>query len=479
MATFLQSLTTVIQRAHLILPGSIIVVGVSGGADSLALLHALNQLSPSNDGPSLDFRLHAATLDHQLRGQAAVDDARFVQEIAQAWKIPVTTGQVDVKALAVRLNLGIEAAARLARYDFLAGVAHEVGARQIAVAHHADDQAETILLHILRGAGTRGLGGIALKSPLSSDLTLIRPFLHFPKAEIAAYCRENDLHPRHDASNDDPAYLRNRIRLQTLPYLETINPQIDRALTHLADIAAVEQDYMDEQFQRLVLEPHARLVDGQVAIRREVFRALHPAFQRRFVAWAVEQIGQPGGDTGFHHIVAAVEIGLNSRQGAKAQLSGGLCLRVDYDLLVIEPEDTPVKTDMPLLSADTEIRLTVPGVTLLPASWQLEVSLEPINEALAGRLAVPVGSELRLRTRQPGDRFAPLGLHGHSQKLHKWLIDHKVPAALRDQIPLIIVNGDIAAFMTPGGWIVDERFAVHESTTHIIYAAFRENPQDC
>jgi tRNA(Ile)-lysidine synthase len=485
MAAFLQSLAKVIQRHRLILRGSIVIVGVSGGMDSLALLHALHQLSAS-----LDYRLHAATLNHQLRGEAGADDARYVEQTATSWGIPVTSAAADVKALAERRNIGVEAAARLARYTFLASVAQQVGAKRIAVAHHADDQAETVLMHILRGSGTQGLGGMTFISPLpiNTDFLVIRPFLHFTRAEIAAYGEENGLQPRHDATNDDPSYLRNRIRLEVLPYLQTINPQIRRALTQLADITTAERRMFEERFELEISDHFAQVSNGQVRMNRSIFQTgIAPAFQRRFITWAAEKLAGPEIEIGFSHVMAAIEMALSGRVGSQALLPNGLHLRVDYENIVIEQGEILLVTNSPLLREGEEINIAIPGVVSIPGTrWELQVWSDsrglpiglPVGKPVKGnfeaQLAIPESSSVILRTRRPGDRFAPLGLHGHTQKLHKWMIDHKLAAALRDRVPVLEVDGQVAAFLTPDGWIIDDHFAVRIETTQIVYLIFRQ-----
>ncbi len=211
----LEHVRQIIQKFQLITAGQTLIVGVSGGTDSLVLLHILNQLAPR-----LGITLHAATLDHQLRGEESVNDVRFVEQICREWSVPVTVGQADVASLAREQQLGIEAGARLARYDFLAGVAHTLGAVGVAVAHHADDQVETVLLHLLRGAGVHGLAGMALRSPVPghADLSLIRPLLRVSRAEIETYSEQQHLVPRYDSTNSDTSLLRNAIRLEVLPF---------------------------------------------------------------------------------------------------------------------------------------------------------------------------------------------------------------------------------------------------------------------
>lgn len=449
-----------------------IVVGVSGGADSLALLHALRGLRER-----LHIRLHAATFDHGLRGDQGAKDAQYVADMAKSWEIPCTVGAGDVKAQAQTWGMGIEAAARRARYDFLASVARTVGADRIAVAHHADDQAETVLLHLLRGAGVQGISGMAVSTPLPgyADLTLIRPLLDTRRADIEAYCAKHELRPCQDASNEDQAFLRNRLRHDVLPMLRTINPNVDRGLIQFADIMRGERDYIEKQLQ-VAIAGHVRRSQGRVVLPKSVFAGLHPALQRRYIVWASGQVGRALENLGYKHIIAALEVAQRGALGARALLTQGVHLRIDYETLVVETNDAPPDDDLPLLNGEAPVPVRVPGVTLLNGAWVLRTATVPPHQGtLTARVSIPKGSEVALRPRQSGDRFKPVGLGGHTQKVSKWMIDRKVPARVRDRVPLLIVNGAVAAiFWTPVA-TVDQGFAVDETTERVVYFWFRNN----
>jgi len=465
-----ESIRQIIQKFNLIPPGSRLVVGVSGGADSLALLHILNNLSQHNR-----FELHTATFDHQLRGDAGAADAEFVRTLSTAWNIPVMVGKADVKKLAQEFGLSIEAAARKARYDFLAQVARTVGADRIAVAHHADDQAETVLLHLLRGAGGRGLGGMRLQSPVPNhpELMLIRPLLRSTRAEIEAYCQEHDLTPREDATNADTAILRNRLRHETLPYLAQLNPHIASVLAQLAEISAVEDDFLSAEVARVTHE-HAAFNEDHVTIDRKAFRALHPALARRFIIAAARHIAPMHDGLDYVHILDAVEIGLRGEQGALALLGGGLRVRVDYDSLIIESENRlPSSVNAPTIPLNAEVLIQIPGITQI-GNWELYASFTPSEDTQA-RLTIPEGAVVTLRTRREGDRFAPLGMGGHTQKLNRWMINRKLPRVLRDQIPLLCINDRIAAIIIEPEWIVSEFAAVQTDSQRVIHFHFRQN----
>lgn len=459
-----------LQKFQLIPSGQIIVAAVSGGADSLVLLHLLSRLVDR-----MNFRIHVATLDHQLRGEQSAADVRFVQAIGHEWGIPVTAGQSDVAALARDQHLGIEAAARLARYRFLAQVARDLGAERVAVAHHADDQAETVLMRLLRGAGTHGLAGMSMQSPVpySPDLLLIRPLLNMTRLQIDRYCREHNLTPRQDATNQDSGLLRNALRLDVLPYLSRFNPHLRQTLNRLADSSAIDDDYLNHQLQAFTDTHTVLLSDYRVSLVRADFRRLHPALQRRLLIWSLGKLGTPG-DLSHDRILDAVEIGVRGRQGALSDLGNGFHLRVDYDRLFIERLPSLAETNLPLLSDDSEIPIVIPGTTSRN-SWTILTSFSPIAGDRVGRLAVSPDAHITLRPRRPGDRFAPLGMSGHTQKLNRWMINRKIPLAIRDRLPLLCVDDKIAAICLNTGWIIGEAFAVNNDSPQVIYFQFLDN----
>jgi len=231
-----QTVIAYIKEHNMIKPGGRIVVGVSGGADSMALLHILHRYCREKGGEVI-----AAHLNHGLRREA-IQEEQLVKDTCAAWGIACYTRQVDVAAEAARTQKSTEEAGRDCRYQFFRELAHQVQADHIATAHHQNDQAETVLLHLLRGSGIRGLQGI---KPVSGPL--IRPFLCVTRQDIEQYVQENQLPFCQDLSNSDPVFTRNRIRLQLIPYLqEAFNPRIVEALNRLAIIAREENAALDE-----------------------------------------------------------------------------------------------------------------------------------------------------------------------------------------------------------------------------------------
>ncbi len=461
-----------IQKFQLITTGQKLVVGVSGGADSLVLLHILNQLAPR-----LGIIIHAATLDHQLRGAESAGDVRFVQQICHEWGVDVTLGQADVAQLAQKQQLGIEAAARVARYDFLAHVAEKVGATSVAVAHHMDDQAETVLMHLMRGAGVHGLAGMALRSPVPghTELSLIRPLLQVSRAEIEAYCEQHDLIPCHDSTNSDTSLLRNAIRLDVLPMLAEYTPQVRPALARLAEIAAVEDDYLQQHVLLFSQSAAVTVSPRQISIDRNAFQGLHSALQRRLLIWAIGQLGSSE-DTAAQLVIYAIEIAKRGQQGAIALLGGGFRLRVNYNIFVVEAENNAeIDQHNPLLPINFSLNINVPSRHLFDG-WTLESTMIlPSESKMVCRLSVPEGSDVVLRTRQVGELFAPLGMNGHTQKLSRWMVNHKIPKVIRHQVPLLVINNIIAAIALNHEWFVSEVFAVRNNDEPIIYFQFLEN----
>ena len=466
MAELSTTIIQLIRQQTLILPAKPLIVAVSGGTDSLALLHILYQAQDN-----LNIKLHVATLDHGLRGDEGTADADYVCQLAQSWGLLCHRRRVDVPQLAQDWQLGLETAARRARYAFLADIAQKIGAVQIATAHHADDQAETVLMRLLRGTGTNGLAGMAFASPLPGHpaLTVIRPLLTTSRAEIHAYCTANGLNPRYDASNADTSLPRNYIRHEVLPFLTQSAPNLSKHLTQLAETAAIEADFMAQQLETQIT-PHRQREAQRTQLAREAFRSLHLALQRRCLHGEVSRLLPDAAQVQYKHIIAALRVALHGQVGAIVQFPGGVHLRVDYDALVIEMESAPETLKDPyLLHSGAKIDVKLDGATMISGvDWYLLAETTTPDESHAV-LYVPFDAQVMLRTRQAGDRFAPLGMNGRQRKLKDWLIDRKVSRSIRDHLPLLTVNGTIAAILVRKRWYISETFSKKSSKTKLIY----------
>ena len=428
-----------------------LVLAVSGGADSVALLHALRDLRGQ-----LGIKLHVASLDHGIRGEAGERDLAFVAALAADWRLPCTLDAVDVPLLSREWGIGIEAAARQARYDFLARVAKRLGNAPVAVAHHADDQAETMLMHITRGSGLRGLRGMRPVSTLPghADIRLLRPLLGVSRADIEAYCAQHQLNFCWDESNSDTRYRRNFIRSEIIPRLQELNPAVVDALQRLGESAAVDDDFVRRQFDQLV-QPNVHKSPERWRIDKADYFPLHAALRRRFLLAAVKELA--AGSAGLLHDLA-IELDAwarDARVGACRDVGTGLRLRSDYDALVVEKSGaSPEPSRYRLIAQDTDLKLTVgQTVSLGGINLRVESEIETGNRVC---LQLPAQAELRLRTRRKGETFKPKGMGGHSRKLNKWMIDRKIPRMLRDQIPLLCADDAVVAICLADTWQLAE-----------------------
>jgi len=474
-------------------PGDKVVVGVSGGPDSVCLLHILRELSPD-----LSLTLQVAHLNHQMRGEDADADAAFVAELARNWDLPATIESADVSALAHTHKLALEEAARRVRYAFLSKVAVQIGARTIAVAHNADDQTESVLMHWLRGSGLAGLRGMLPSTPLTDyrlleeqeagcrpqPLTLIRPLLDIPRVEIEAYCAQHNLQSRFDRSNLDTTYFRNRLRHELIPYLETYNVNIREVVRRSASVVAADYELLREQLEMTWGQVVRTEADHGVTFDLAAWRALPLALKRSTIREAIHRLRRALRNIDFVHVKNAVDILTDGETGAQATLPQGLMLTVGYGTFTVASEDFLSLPDLPLLLTEQPVPITVPGRTRLPESaWVLEIELSSRSKVSDEDLAAvrgweayldatAVGPSPSLRPRLPGDRFCPLGMGGRGKRVNEFMINEKIPAAWRKYIPLL-VNED-GEIMWVCGWRVDERACVTGDTQRVMWLRFMQ-----
>ncbi len=444
-----------------------LVVAVSGGPDSVALLYSLHSLRDE-----LGLRLRGAHLDHGLRGEASKADARFVAEVFESLGIPHTIGQADVQALQKRRRLTLEEAAREARYAFLARVAAEQRADAVATGHTSDDQAETVLLNILRGAGLTGLRGmesVAHRVFDGREITLARPLLNVSRKETEAYCRALGLSPRLDESNLSPRMTRNRVRLEMLPILEQYNPSIKDALLRLSRSAAQDFSYIEAEVER-VWASVARADGDSVSLDRKTFKKLPPAIQHHLLRRAVSAVKGGLQEVEQSHIEEMARL-ISARAGKSLDLPGGLRFDVGYTEAVISASE---QATCPLPQLEGEHRLNVPGETSIPG-WRVAArvlsggEMGPFTPQKASQYLERfdldvVGEELWVRARKPGDRFQPLGMSG-TKKLQDFMVDERIPRAWRERVPLVVSPRGII-------WVAGYRIAdwarVGENTRRVL-----------
>lgn len=441
-------------RWSLFAPGDVVLAAVSGGPDSLGLLHALHEGGAAHGVA----RLEAAHLDHGLRGNESAGEADWVADWCARRGIPCHVGRADVAALAARQKIGKPEAARAARAQFLEETAARVGAAKIATAHNRDDQAETVLLHVLRGAGTHGLAGIPAKRG-----PYVRPLLDVSRADIEAYCAAHGLDPRRDPSNLSPdASLRNRVRLDLLPRLaREYNASVGEALHRLAEIAGRDADYLAQlaegELRRLTRVAHA----AAIVLDRAALADAHPAMQRHVLRLAISRLRGTTEGVTYAHIEQVCA-------AAAAARAFGLSLpRPPCLVRVTETAVTLALPSQETAQADFGAFLPVPGALALP---DIGVTVRASFAELAGAMALDADEvetdTLVVRGRRPGDRIAPCGMGGRHKKLQDIFTDAKVPRDRRDRVPLV---ADAKGLVWVAGYCLAERVRVTPETRRRLY----------
>ncbi len=441
----LDQVVAFISRHHLLTAGDGVVVAVSGGPDSLCLLHILREIAPR-----FDLRLVVAHLNHALRPEAGHEE-EYVRQTALRWSLPVESRTVDVRALKVARGVSEEVAGRQARYRFFHETAEKYGAEKIALGHHLDDQAETVLLNLFRGSGVDGLAGILPRSR-SGGLVLIRPLLCLWQAEIEDYCAVKGLQPCRDDSNLKRDYTRNKIRNELIPLLEReYNPRIRRALCSLSHLAADDRRYLRSRAVR-ALHKISRVTAGRVEIGTGPLAKLSPALQGRVLRLALELLGARSG-IGRKHIQLLTAMAMKTGRSRRLNLPGELVATSGYGLLVLG------KACMDRRERGRQFNLPVPGRVNLPGQAVItarlavpgELSWPPAPfQAYLDYDLLPAG-ELFVGHRQAGDRFYPQGAPG-PKKLKDFFIDRKIATGRRNMVPLVRAAGEII-------WVAGVRIA--------------------
>jgi tRNA(Ile)-lysidine synthase len=427
----LKTVSKTIREHALFCKGDTLVVAVSGGADSVALLDLLAMLVEWR------LRLVVAHLNHSLRGAESDGDASFVRELAFHYGLPVEVGTVDVKEMSRRMRLSLEAAGRAARYSFLDEVALRHGAAAVVLAHHADDQAETVLLRLIRGAAGAGLCGMSVKS---ANGRYIRPLLNCTRAEIERYLTGKRIPWRVDSSNTDINFLRNRVRHELLPILASYNPAIAERLTVTAAVLAEDEALLDglteEAFARHGIHDKGEVVLCLDGVRKEA-KGLRMRLYRCAIAKAqggLERITNV-------HLEDIDRLILAGRPQAALDLPWGMRVARSYDKLLFAVQNSGGT------SADYEFLIEGPGVYPLPGGGRLLVELSgypaewqnvPETQAYIDTDAAPF--PWFVRPFRAGDRFVPLGLVCR-KKVKELFIDLKLPSRVRRQIPLLFSGG--------------------------------------
>ncbi|MDP2728159.1 MAG: tRNA lysidine(34) synthetase TilS [Dehalococcoidia bacterium] len=461
-----------IREHHMFAEGDLLLVGVSGGPDSICLLHSLLEIREA-----LGIRLHVAHLDHALRPDSAAD-ARFVAELAAKWGLPCTIERRDVEEFRAHYHLSLEEAGRQVRYAFFGRLARELGAVGVAVGHTADDQVETILLHWLRGAGMAGLRGMQpitrYRIPRSGEqINIFHPLLSVRRSETEAYCAALGLQPRADPSNLSLRYMRNRIRFRLLPILESYNSNIREGLLRTARIVGRDYAFLEGR----VAEAWPRVASegpGLVTLDIAAALALPPAILYHLLRRAVEKVAGSAAGLEWVHL-EEMAAALKKPAGTALTLPNGLLLAVGYGDCTISVGQIPCP--LPMIAG--HVLLSIPGETRF-SGWHVQAQVEEegpfvLEEDPWGAVLdlEQAGPRLRVRRRRAGDRFQPLGMT-QEKRLQDFLVDAKVPRSWRSRVPLIVSPSQI---VWVAGWRIDDRVKVTQNTRRALRLRFTLVPK--
>lgn len=427
--------------------GEKVLIGLSGGPDSVCLLHVLNLLKPE-----CRLSLAAVYVDHNLRPDETPGEIAFCRQLCDQLHIDFILKSVDVKAHAKEKGLNKQEAARELRFRMFDEAARETGAGRIALAHHADDQAETILMRLLRGAGPQGLSGIPARRG-----NIIRPLLEVEKAHIDAYLDSKKIPFVTDSSNLKTDYLRNSLRLAVIPELRKINPKLTSSIASTAAILQEEERY----FGIIVTKTLMKMISRKTAHRIELFLSpmenMDRVILRRVLRRAVAETEGLRG-IGFVHIEDIMHLVRYGSAGDRIYLPKGIRVIKEYSLLIITSE-RPIRIASYILQPPGEVAIIGAGLVMKASTGEMPGDFgDGKSEVLldAGKMQFP----LEIRARQPGDFFYPLGF-GKRKKLQDYFVDEKVPRDERDAVPVVVSGGEI---IWVSGYRADERFRATENT---------------
>ncbi len=464
-----------IDEYHMLREGDAVVAGVSGGADSVCLLLILSELSRE-----IGFSLSAVHVEHGIRGEESREDAAFTEKLCRDLDVPFLLFTVDVLQYRNGTGLSIEEAARKLRYDCYLEACEQAGAARIALAHHADDCAETMLFNIARGTGIRGMSGIrpvsersfdSQKTGLTGNLTVIRPLLCATRAEIEEWLAERGQTYRVDSTNSDVTYARNRIRERVMPELAQVNAQAVPHMRKLSEQLAGISDYLDEA--ALAAGRGAFSFDGDtedsaarcsVTIFCAPFTDIHPVLQKHLLLYLIGLAAGSRKDVTSLHIEQVLGL-MTSDTGAAVSLPGNVTAEKTYNSVILYRGST----DTPVGEKD----LLIPGETFSENGLRFSteiIDFTDFSQKIPQKSYTKwfdydkINSAVQLRSRRPGD-YLLTGGEGEHKKLQRFFIDEKVPRTERDRI-CVLADGDHVMWIV--GYRISEAYKVTGDTRRIL-----------
>ncbi|MFT4577560.1 MAG: tRNA(Ile)-lysidine synthase [Nitrospinales bacterium] len=433
MTSFLKNIEQVLKG--LIAPGDKVLVGVSGGTDSIVLLHVLHWFSRIQN-----YSLIVVHINHMARGKDSDADANFVESVAEKFKLPFYLKKIDVGVERLKLKTSFQDAARIIRYNFFEETLRAVGGNKVALGHSADDQVETILMNIVRGTGLKGLAGIPQVRGF-----IIRPFWGIHRKDLDIYLKENDISFRDDSSNSDKKYLRNRIRHELIPHLESYNPSIKKSLQEMSGIAREEDSLLSQMTKDIFNQKLGECSEKNIVWEIEDFQIYPIALRQRLVREIFCRMTGDMQAITAYHVQQIINLFNSPKAGKILNISRGVTVTCSYETVLFSKVIGGICENEPLVTP-----IVVPGTTELleghirRVETQIFSDKRDLSSLDTGRQAFfdleKTGFSIQARFFRAGDRFCPLGMTGN-KKLKSFFIDQKVPQSMRSQIP-ILTNAD-------------------------------------
>jgi tRNA(Ile)-lysidine synthase len=455
----LRAVDQTLRTHHMLQTGDAVLVAVSGGPDSVALAHILLALAPK-----YSLKIAIAHLNHCLRKTESDRDEAFVASLAKQLELPIYVGKEDVRRYQKRHHLCLEDAARQVRYRFYHSIAVDYAYDKIALGHHGDDNAELVLMYLLRGSGPRGLSGIP---PVRDDM-IVRPLINLRRAEIIDYVSAKKLAYLTDSSNWDLKYLRNKIRARLIPELKKeYNPKLIDSLNRLAAILGSEEKWIEDLIDPLFEEAMVFEKKKTIGLSIRYLNQQPIAVRRRLIRKAILRVKANMRRIAFVHVEAACQLACTGSASGMLDLPDRIRIRRNNNVLVVSKEQTNLRrlAAIPLLSKipDYEYRLSKPCKIYIEAA-NVQISFSEIQHAQLPILDQPehrtaffdmdkIRFPLVIRNFRPGDCFSPLGVSGR-QKLKKFFIDHKISRIERAKCPIVLSQDKII-------WLAGHRLDNH------------------
>lgn len=471
--SFFLSVAEFVSHHTMFKEGDTVLIGVSGGADSVALLHALMLYKKHT------IHIGIAHLNHCLRGDESERDLLFVKQIAENLSIPFHYNRENVKNYQKKNKLSMEEAARVIRYRFLFSTAKQHGYNKIATGHHADDNAELILMNLIRGGGSDGLAGMR---PVSCGGRIVRPLLTQTKKGIEHFLTTSGIPFVYDSSNSDTAFMRNRIRSELLPGIRAAyNPNIEKTLNRTAAIVSDDLEWLQGIIMPLIDKLLNRKKDGAVELSITELKKQHIAVQRRLCRKAIEYVKGDLRRISLFHTDAALELSLSSKAHTSIDLPGRIRVKKIYDSLAFVREKKNLRSvpasrhKMTSLFLHSVERPCGQAKTVMISEVGLKLRFSEISQKAGCRLSgfnhktalldiSKLDFPIIIRNIMPGDRFTPLGMKG-TQKLNRYFINNRVTMKHRNNCP-VVLSGEKIIWVA--GHRIDERFKVLPQTKNIL-----------